>query len=179
MRCRPKFVCDSIEKNTFWRKNVQNSRKTCLQGRLPGRWPTGLVGGWGRLYSISLSINKVQMLKGVCKSIFALRNNPKLTKIHVRRPVSRRPVSQLRNVSTFWKNALSQARSWPTLADQPKVCVCVCVCVSGMFSLFVSNKVHFWYFNFTNKESYFDIWSRDGASSPPFIRCPPLLKVML
>ena len=63
----------------------------------------------------------------------------------------------------------------PSLADQPKVCVCM----PGMFSLFVSNKVHFWHFDFTNKESYFNIWSRDGALSPPFIRCPPLLKVML
>ena len=44
----------------------------------------------GRLYFISLSINKVRVLKGVCQSSFTLRNNPKLTKNHVRRPVSRR-----------------------------------------------------------------------------------------
>ena len=44
----------------------------------------------GRLYFVSFSINKVRVLEGDCQSSFALRNNPKLTKNHVRRPVPRR-----------------------------------------------------------------------------------------
>ena len=44
----------------------------------------------GRLYFILESINKVRVLEGDCQSSFTLKNNPKLTKNHVRRPVSRR-----------------------------------------------------------------------------------------
>ena len=71
-------------------KMSKTRERTCSPSRLPGRWLTGPVGGWGRLCLISLSIDKVWMLKGVCQSSFALRNNSKLTKSHVRRPVSRR-----------------------------------------------------------------------------------------
>ena len=59
--------------------------------RPPARPPADRAGRWlGRLYFILQSINKVRVLEVDCQSSFAVKNNLKRTKSHVRRPVSRR-----------------------------------------------------------------------------------------
>ena len=84
MRCEPKYVCNSTEKNTFWRKKIQNSEKNMF-ARPPARPLADRAGRrLGRLYFILESINKVRVLEGDCQSSFTLKNNPKLTKNHVR-----------------------------------------------------------------------------------------------
>jgi hypothetical protein len=79
-----------LGKILFDEKKIQNSKKNMF-ARPPARPVADRAGRrLGRLYFISFSINKVRMLKGVCQSSFALRNNPKLTKNHIRWPVLRR-----------------------------------------------------------------------------------------
>ena len=101
MRCGLRYAYKGACEDTFGRKNIQNSRKNMFAE--PPAWPLADRAGrrLGSAIFIPLSINKVRLLKGVCQSSFALRNNPKLSKNHVRRPVSRRTVSQVRNISTF------------------------------------------------------------------------------
>ena len=54
------------------------------------RWVPLLPNGSAQGDWILQSINKAQVLEGDFESSFTLKNNPKLTKNHVRRPVSRR-----------------------------------------------------------------------------------------
>ena len=62
------------------KKHVRQA--ACQAAGRPGRSAVGSA--------IFYFIIKVRVLEGDCQSSFTLKNNPKLTKNHVRRPVSRR-----------------------------------------------------------------------------------------
>jgi hypothetical protein len=60
----------------------------------------------------------------------------------------------MRGLSRLFERTRCPKRVLGQLWQTSQKCVCVC---PGCFPDIVSNKVHFWHFNFTNKESYFDI----------------------